>query len=63
MIAPLIPALSRIFSMKPTTVGIAVPAYLIPYGVMTLVWGPLSDRLGRRVIILGSTSVFVVLTA
>jgi predicted MFS family arabinose efflux permease len=63
MIAPLIPALARIFSTQPTTVGIAVPAYLIPYGVMTLVWGPLSDRLGRRVIILGSMSAFVLLTA
>lgn len=30
---------------------------------MTLVWGPLSDRLGRRVIILGSMSAFVLLTA
>lgn len=32
MIGPLIPALARIFSTTPTTVGIAVPAYLIPYG-------------------------------
>jgi predicted MFS family arabinose efflux permease len=63
MIAPLLPALAEIFSTKPTTVGFAVPAYLIPYGVMTLVWGPLSDRLGRRVIILGSMVAFVVLTA
>jgi predicted MFS family arabinose efflux permease len=63
MIAPLIPALARIFSTTPTAVGIAMPAYLIPYGVMTLVWGPLSDRLGRRVIILGSMTAFVVLTA
>ena len=63
MVAPLIPALARVFSTTPTAVGIAVPAYLIPYGVMTLVWGPLSDRLGRRVVILGSMSAFVVLTA
>jgi predicted MFS family arabinose efflux permease len=63
MIAPIIPALAHIFSTKPTTVGLAVPAYLIPYGMMTLVWGPLSDRLGRRAIILGSMSAFVLLTA
>ena len=41
----------------------AVPAYLAPYGGMTLVWGPLSDRLGRRPIILGSMVAFSVLTA
>jgi predicted MFS family arabinose efflux permease len=63
MVAPLIPFLARIFATAPTVAGMAVPAYLIPYGVMTLVWGPLSDRLGRRVILLGSMAAFVVLTA
>jgi predicted MFS family arabinose efflux permease len=63
MIAPLLPALARIFSTEPTLVGLAVPAYLIPYGAMTLVWGPLSDRMGRRAIILGSMVAFVVCTA
>jgi predicted MFS family arabinose efflux permease len=40
-----------------------VPAYLIPYGVSTLFYGILSDRLGRRRIMLGSLVAFVVLTA
>ncbi|HSH58223.1 MAG TPA: MFS transporter, partial [Acidimicrobiales bacterium] len=44
-------------------VGLAIPAYLLPYGAMTLVWGPLSDRLGRATVILGSLTAFVVLTA
>ncbi len=47
MIAPLLPALAAIFSTQPASVGLAIPAYLIPYGVMTLVWGPMSDQLGR----------------
>jgi len=41
---------------------LAVPAYLVPYGVMTLVWGPLSDRFGRGAVILGSLAAFVALT-
>lgn len=63
MVAPLIPRLSELFGASPGTVGFAVPIYLIPYGVMTLVWGPLSDRVGRGPVILGSLGAFVVLTA
>ncbi|WP_210036598.1 MFS transporter [Pseudonocardia parietis] len=63
MIAPILPRLAEVFGTAPGTVGLAVPAYLIPYGVMTLVWGPLSDRFGRRPVILGSLVAFTVLTA
>jgi predicted MFS family arabinose efflux permease len=63
MIAPILPRLATIFDTTLGTVGLAVPAYLIPYGAMTLVWGPASDRLGRRPIILGSLAAFTVLTA
>lgn len=63
MVAPLIPRLAHIFDTTTGHVGLAVPAYLIPYGLTTLVWGPLSDRIGRRGIILGSMVAFVVLTA
>jgi hypothetical protein len=47
MIAPLIPRLGQIFHAQPTTIGLAVPAYLIPYGLMTLVVGP-PLRPGRK---------------
>ncbi len=63
MVAPPIPRLAHLFDSSTGTVGLALPAYLIPYGVMTLVWGPLSDRVGRGPVILGSLGAFVVLTA
>jgi predicted MFS family arabinose efflux permease len=63
MIAPLIPRLAHLFGVSTDAVGLAIPAYLLPYGAMTLVWGPLSDRLGRATVILGSLTAFVVLTA
>ncbi len=62
MVAPLIPRLSTIFGVSAQTVGLMVPAYLIPYGISTLVFGVLSDRLGRRRIMLASLTAFVVLT-
>jgi predicted MFS family arabinose efflux permease len=63
MIAPILPQLARVFHTTPNLIGLAVPAYLVPYGAMTLVWGPLSDHIGRRPIILGSLVAFTALTA
>ncbi|MGO4385644.1 MFS transporter [Specibacter sp. RAF43] len=63
MVAPILPQLAGTFGTGVETVGLAVPAYLIPYGLMTLFWGPLSDRIGRRPVILGSLVVFAALTA
>lgn len=63
MVAPLIPRLSAVFEVSGQVVGFVVPAYLIPYGVSTLFYGFLSDRLGPRRIMLASLLAFVVLTA
>jgi predicted MFS family arabinose efflux permease len=48
MIAPLVPALAGALDTPARLVGLLIPAYSLPYGVMALVYGPLSDRLGRR---------------
>jgi predicted MFS family arabinose efflux permease len=63
MAAPLIPRLSNVFGVSSQTIGLIVPAYMIPYGLSTLFYGLLSDRLGRLPIMLASLSAFVVLTA
>jgi predicted MFS family arabinose efflux permease len=47
MVAPLIPALSREFSVTAYQMGWLIPGFLIPYGISTLVYGALSDRWGR----------------
>lgn len=63
MVAPLIPRLSDLFGVSPQQIALLVPAFMIPYGVSTLFYGLLSDRLGRRRIMLASLVAFVVLTA
>lgn len=62
MVAPLIPRLADIFHSPIGRIGLAVPAYLLPYGIATLAWGPLSDRFGRRTVILGSLLAFIAFT-
>ena len=63
MVAPLIPRLAAVFQVSAQTIGLTVPAYMIPYGASILFYGLLSDRIGRRRIILASFVAFVVLTA
>lgn len=63
MVAPIIPRLSEIFDASPQEVGLIVPAYLIPYGVATLVYGLLADKLGLWRIMAASLLAFAALTA
>jgi predicted MFS family arabinose efflux permease len=62
MVAPIIPALSAAFATSDQTVGLIVPAYLIPYGFATLVYGLLADRLGIHRVMFASLAAFAVLT-
>lgn len=62
MVAPLIPRLAALFSMPVEAIGLIVPAYLIPYGLATLAYGPLSDRFGRGRVIFSSLVAFILLT-
>lgn len=63
MVAPILPRLAQVFRSGVWVVGLAVPAYLIPYGLTSLVWGPLADRVGRRGVIQACLWAFVVVTA
>lgn len=62
MVAPLIPRFAELFNVPVQKTGIIVPAYMIPYGVSTLFFGILADRIGRREIMLFSFGAFIVLT-
>lgn len=63
MVAPLIPRLAAIFSVSEERIGLIVPAYMIPYGIATLLYGVLADRIGRRRVLLASLIAFIALTA
>ncbi len=62
MVAPIIPALSNTFGTSAETAGLIVPAYLIPYGIATLAYGLLADRIGIHRVMFTSLAAFAVLT-
>jgi predicted MFS family arabinose efflux permease len=63
MVAPIIPDLASTFASSVQRVGLIVPAYLIPYGIATLFYGMLADRLGVQRVMFVSLIAFVALTA
>ncbi|MBN8968119.1 MAG: MFS transporter [Rhizobiales bacterium] len=62
MVAPILPMLADNFGTSVQRIGLIVPAYLIPYGVATLVYGLLADRLGIHRVMFASLAFFAVLT-
>lgn len=62
MVAPLIPYLAETLATSERTIGFTISAYLIPYGIGSLIYGILSDYIGRKKIILFSILAFGLLT-
>ena len=52
LILPALGSLAEGFGLSYATASFVLSGYLIVTGVMTLVMGPLSDRFGRRPIVL-----------
>lgn len=63
LVAPLIPSLSIEFHASTDFLGMLVPAYMLPYGISTLFYGPISDRFGRTAVFLTLLGLMVVMIA
>lgn len=59
MYVPSIAAMATDFAVQPTYLQAVMAAYLIPYGLSQFVYGPLSDRIGRRPVIMAGMTIFM----
>ncbi|MDO6705442.1 multidrug efflux MFS transporter EmrD [Photobacterium sp. 1_MG-2023] len=59
MYVPAIPQMAAEFAVKPAFLQAVMAAYLIPYGLSQFIYGPLSDRIGRKRVMLIGMSIFV----
>lgn len=62
MVAPIVPFFSQFFRTPLQKVALIIPAYLVPYGVSTLFYGLLADRIGTRRVMLVSLTAFSLLS-
>jgi predicted MFS family arabinose efflux permease len=51
VISPILPAIANDLSQKVTKVGLLITAYMLPFGLFQLVFGPLADRFGKEKVI------------
>jgi DHA1 family bicyclomycin/chloramphenicol resistance-like MFS transporter len=58
VIIPALPATARAMNISISTVQLTITLYLIGLSIGQLVYGPLSDRFGRRPVLLAGMSVF-----
>ena len=59
---PAIADMARELNVREGAVQSVMAAYLLTYGVSQLFYGPLSDRVGRRPVILVGMSIFMLAT-
>lgn len=57
---PSLPILVRVFETDVSTVQLTLSVFMAGFAMSQLVHGPLSDRFGRRPVILGGLAVFIV---
>jgi MFS transporter, DHA1 family, multidrug resistance protein len=57
---PSFPAIASEFSLTDWQMQQTITIYMLPFALMTLVQGPLSDALGRRPVVLGGLLVYAV---
>ena len=60
VVSPILPAIARSIGVSPIQAGLLISAYMIPFGLFQLVFGPLSDRYGKRQVINLSMIFFTV---
>jgi MFS family permease len=63
VVAALIPTMAADLGEPGAALGLLVSAYALPNAVLAPVFGPLSDRLGRRIAMLGGMAFFAVTVA
>ncbi len=58
VVSPILPAIAAELNIDVSDAGLLITAYMIPFGLFQLVFGPLADRFGKRQVITGSMILF-----
>ena len=51
VVSPILPAIASSIEVSPVKAGLIISAYMIPFGLFQLVFGPLADRYGKQLVV------------
>ena len=63
VVSPILPAIAKSVSVRPEAAGVLIAAYMLPFGIFQLVFGPLADRFGKSRVIMTTLALFSIATA
>jgi predicted MFS family arabinose efflux permease len=62
VVSPILPSIAKDLAIDPVMAGVLITAYMIPFGIFQLVFGPLADRFGKRQVVSVAMIAFTVAT-
>jgi predicted MFS family arabinose efflux permease len=60
VVSPILPAISNNLGIDIARAGLLISAYMLPFGVFQIVFGPLADRYGKKQVITFSMVMFTI---
>jgi predicted MFS family arabinose efflux permease len=63
VVSPILPAISENIGVAVERAGLLISAYMIPFGIFQIIFGPLADRYGKKQVITFSIILFTIATA
>lgn len=63
VVSPILPAIAKDLGIDIASAGLLISAYMVPFGLLQLVFGPLADRYGKKQVVTFSMIIFTLATA
>lgn len=60
VVSPILPSIAETLRIPLSRAGLLITAYMIPFGLFQLIFGPLADRYGKRSVISWSMAFFTI---
>ena len=62
VVSPILPTISQNLNIDIAKAGLLITAYMIPFGIFQIIFGPLADRYGKKQVITFSVLAFTIAT-
>ncbi|HZK54219.1 MAG TPA: MFS transporter [Desulfosporosinus sp.] len=62
VVSPILPAISQNLDIDISRAGLLISAYMIPFGIFQIIFGPLADRYGKKQVITSAMILFTIAT-